>query len=209
VRERPARYACWKGFLPLYLQALSLPHRTLKDAASAALEVETRWASRPKAGLPPPGGYKGGGGQAVGRRWKAVGSPLAGALEGRWKGVGRTIVPIMSAVPNKRSYDKHPIVFAVGSPESVRSSVWRLWVRNDDVYFGAIEALTGFKVSLHQSGVWRAAFVKSLDKDANIDRAAKKWARPSEAEPGITHALSVVISPIAPHRPFEGSSRFS
>ena len=52
-------------------------------------------------------------------------------------------------VEHKKSFDKHPLIAAIGSPEDARSSVWRVWVRKDDVYFGAQESLSGFKVSLH------------------------------------------------------------
>jgi hypothetical protein len=67
----------------------------------------------------------------------------------------------------KKSYDKHPLLVAVGSSDDVRSSIWRLWVRKNDVYFGTTDSLPAFKVSLHQSDqseIWRIALVRSLDE---------------------------------------------
>jgi hypothetical protein len=55
------------------------------------------------------------------------------------------------------------------------------------------------KVSLHESGRWRLAFTESYVQShperltESGDRAAVKWARPPEAQPGWTHALSVVV----------------
>jgi hypothetical protein len=49
-----------------------------------------------------------------------------------------------------KNYDAEPILAAFGSPEHPRSSVWRLWVQKDEVYFGARTFLGGFKVSLHE-----------------------------------------------------------
>jgi len=106
--------------------------------------------------------------------------------------------------PKKKSFDKHPLIAAVGSPEDARSSVWRVWVWKDDVYFGVEGSLSAFKVSLHQSGLWRAAFVRSLADGA--DRAALKWKRPQPNQSGLIHAVVVAVSPIRPAKPFKPRS---
>jgi hypothetical protein len=106
--------------------------------------------------------------------------------------------------PTKKPYDRKPLLVAVGSPDDVRSSIWRLWIQNEDaVYFGTQDTLPAFKISLHKSGIWRAAFVKSLDKTTNTDRAVKKWKRPNANHDGMTSAVAVVISPIPPREPCE------
>jgi hypothetical protein len=87
--------------------------------------------------------------------------------------------------------------FAAGSPDGNRSGIWRFWTQasNDDVYFAARAAASDFKVSLHQSGRWRAGFTKPdspfLPKGA--DRAVHKWSRPAELAPGWTRAFEVGI----------------
>lgn len=96
-----------------------------------------------------------------------------------------------------------PIIVAVGSPDDLRSSVWRLWVQGDEVYFGARGALGFFKVSLHKSGKWRVAKVSSLDRpDKNTDRVFIKWRRPAEFAPGLTNGVMALISFMPPERPF-------
>jgi len=94
--------------------------------------------------------------------------------------------------------------FAVGSPESIQSWVWRMWVHRDDVYLGARNALTSFKVSLHQSDIWRIAFVNELERgDEETDRVIFKWERPEEFTPGWTPSIGILISSIEAKRPLE------
>jgi hypothetical protein len=104
----------------------------------------------------------------------------------------------------RKAFDKKPLIVAAGSPDDVRSSIWRLWIQGDDIYFGTRDTLPAFKISLHQSGIWRAAFVKKLEgADSDKDRAVKKWPRPAEFNTGMTNAVAVVISSIPPRRAFE------
>ncbi len=96
------------------------------------------------------------------------------------------------------------IRFAVGSPEDIQSWVWRMWVKGDDVYLGARDALTTFKVSLHKSNIWRIAFVKDLElEDKESDRVIMKWKRPGEFAPGWTPSIGILISSIKPQYSFE------
>ena len=102
------------------------------------------------------------------------------------------------------SKESQTIRFAVGSPNDVRSYVWRLWVTGNEVYLGARDLLRAFKVSLHHSGVWRVAEVENLEaRDTNKDRLIFRWRRPREFRPGCTSSLAVVISPIEPKDPFD------
>jgi len=93
--------------------------------------------------------------------------------------------------------------FAVGTAQSVESSIWRMWVNGNDVYLGAREALRAFKVSLHQSGIWRIAWVADLNRpDSASDRVIVRWNRPSEFAPGWTPSVGILLSSIQPARPF-------
>jgi hypothetical protein len=98
---------------------------------------------------------------------------------------------------------KKPIIVAVGSPDDLRSLVWRLWVQGDEIYFGARDMLQSTKVSLHKSGIWRIAWVRSLNsQDKSTDRVAVKWRRPDEFAPGLINGVMVLVSPFQPEHPF-------
>ncbi len=120
------------------------------------------------------------------------------------------VIPSEISAPSrmsKQTYSKEPLLVAIGTHDDVRSSIWRLWVYKDDVYFGTAEGSQAFKFSLHKSGIWRAAFVRSLDKDGRTDRAAKKWDRPSAGAGGMTSAIAVVAAPSGPSKPFTSRRR--
>ena len=105
----------------------------------------------------------------------------------------------MSVRPKPNTYR-----FAVGTPQSVESSIWRMWVHGNDVYLGAREALRAFKVSLHESGIWRIAWVEDLKRpDSASDRVIVKWNRPGEFAPGWTPSVGIVLSSVQPARPFK------
>jgi hypothetical protein len=100
---------------------------------------------------------------------------------------------------------RHPeaIRFAVGTPADVRSWVWRMWAHRDEIYIRARDALTVFKVSLHNSGVWRIAFVADLERDdAASDRVITRWKKPGEFAPGWTPSVGIVVSWVHPRQPF-------
>ena len=102
------------------------------------------------------------------------------------------------------SKELNTLRFAVGSPDNVQSSIWRLWVdRKNDVYLGARALLEMIKISLHQSGIWRIAFVKKLESaDEKSDRVILKWQRPSANAQGWTPSIGIYISPILANQPF-------
>jgi hypothetical protein len=96
---------------------------------------------------------------------------------------------------------KPAIRTAMGSPDDVRSCVWRLWVQGDEVYFGATLLLKAVKVSLHKTGIWRIAMTDSWDRpDKTTDRVLAKWRRPPEYAPGLTGAVIVYFYPELPMR---------
>lgn len=95
------------------------------------------------------------------------------------------------------------IRFAVGIPENIQSWIWRMWVQRDEVYMGARNALTAFKVSLHKSNVWRIAFVANLEREDNkSDRVIVKWNRPWEFSPGWTASIGILVSSVQAQHPF-------
>jgi hypothetical protein len=93
--------------------------------------------------------------------------------------------------------------FAVGTPQDIQSWIRRMWVHRDEVYIGARDALTVFKVSLHNSGIWRIAFVADLEREeADSDRVIVKWNKPDEFVTGWTPSVGILVSSIRPQRPF-------
>lgn len=72
------------------------------------------------------------------------------------------------------------------------------------MYLGARNALTAFKVSLHQSNIWRIAFVSELERqDSDTDRVIFRWQRPGEFAPGWTPSIGILVSSIEAARPFK------
>jgi hypothetical protein len=85
--------------------------------------------------------------------------------------------PPGTVLPLKRS----PVRFAVGTPMGPSTSSWKLWVRKDDIYVACRDNFSGFKVSLHASGIWRVGFTRefALERTDIVpegqDRVMKKW----------------------------------
>lgn len=100
------------------------------------------------------------------------------------------------------SSKKNTIRFAVGTPDDPQSWIWRFWVHKDEVYLGAKDALQVFKVSLHNSGIWRVAFVKELNSKDNVnDRVILRWKKPEEFIHVWTPSIALLVSSIKPQRP--------
>lgn len=105
----------------------------------------------------------------------------------------------VSNTASSRSSNRSVVRFAVGKPEGPRSSVWRLWTHNNEVYLSPWSVGADAKVSLHSSGDWRDAFTKEhvakgspfvvSDQDRTLDR----WKRPAEFVPGATKAYMIVV----------------
>lgn len=89
------------------------------------------------------------------------------------------------------------IRFAVGNVDDVRSSIWRLWANKADVYLGARTTLGAMKISLHASGICRAAVVSPTPRPP-----LAKWKRPPTTAPGFTRLFSVVVPPYLVTGPF-------
>lgn len=95
--------------------------------------------------------------------------------------------------------DLDAIRFCIGPWKGRYSSVWRIWGEKDaDVYMG-VSALLGYlKISLHESGKFRVAFVgdynqKLVDegKAPDTDRAFLKWDKIEVEDGTIMQALDI------------------
>lgn len=102
----------------------------------------------------------------------------------------------MSQVPVDHEY-----FFAVGSPETVMSSVWRIWTwpGKSDIYFSEKGSVGSFKVSLHQDGTYRIGFANQFVREQrargnwNIrNRLTDKWIAP-EVKHGIQMPFCLLI----------------
>lgn len=96
------------------------------------------------------------------------------------------------------------ITVAVGSPDDLRSSIWRLWVQGDEVYFGAQQMLPTLKVSLHKSGTWQIAWNKKQPKEKT--RIICRWRRPPPLRNGLVDGVGVLIDPYFPKEPFRNKA---
>jgi len=104
--------------------------------------------------------------------------------------------------PVRRATKGTALRFAVGEPGR-RSTVWRLWANagTDDVYLASRQTAGEMKVSLHQSGDWRAQIVEP-DRAKTVHFGARsveggrilhRWRRPEPNAVGWTHALTIVL----------------
>jgi hypothetical protein len=91
-----------------------------------------------------------------------------------------------------------PLRFALGSATGARSNVWCVFGSKnfDDVYVGARDMLPVAKLSLHQSGLWRRAYIEDLAVKIlppDEDRVLNRWERPTPFADGWLHAVSIII----------------
>lgn len=86
--------------------------------------------------------------------------------------------------------------FGIYDETGAKSSIWKLWVSKNDVYF-AVRPLSGLlKVSLHESGQWQCSFSSEYTAKLDVPNQARhleKWNRPKEISPGITLAIKVIV----------------
>lgn len=88
--------------------------------------------------------------------------------------------------------------FAVGTPERLVSSVWRLWGKGDDLYLGMRSSLGIAKISFHQSGICRYAQVSTAPRPA-----IQTWRRKTPGSPGQDFLFKIIVA----NRPY--AERFS
>lgn len=105
--------------------------------------------------------------------------------------------------PAVKAGAKVALRFAVGWPRR-RGAVWRLWAapRSDELYLASRPSAGEFKVSMHESGDWRAQIVNpSKPKktrfraiDVPFDgRILARWRRPEPNNAGWIHALGILV----------------
>lgn len=91
--------------------------------------------------------------------------------------------------------------FATGSADGLRSSVWRIFRRNNEVYVAPRSVANAMKLSLHSSRVCRFAvteqhyqWMAEQGLEQPPDRLLVKWNRPETPEYG-TLLLATIIMP--------------
>jgi hypothetical protein len=92
--------------------------------------------------------------------------------------------------------------FVVADGQGHRAGSWKCLTYtgkgNHEVYLACRE-LGVLKVSLHQSGDWRIAWVNGVleqhleDPSVIPSRIFMQWQRPAEIGPGVTHALRIIV----------------
>lgn len=89
--------------------------------------------------------------------------------------------------------------FGVGEADGRRSSTWRVMAgpNKRDVYLSPRAAFSTFKLSLHQSGIWRFAYTEAGAKAQNLpperNRLIQRYPLPNEVAPGWRMAASIMI----------------
>lgn len=77
----------------------------------------------------------------------------------------------------------HVFRFALGSPESPRSAVWRLWTKDNDTHASVVTPRGELVLTVYPTGRWRIA----LGKDVS------RWNRPPEFRPGWTRGPEIIL----------------
>lgn len=96
------------------------------------------------------------------------------------------------------------IYIAVGSPESERSSVWKFWVQNNEIYILSRMFGRDSKVSLHKSGTcqWSLTdhWVQAEHDRKNADRHMARWhiERPTGTEAQHIFRVHIPVSELRP-----------
>lgn len=106
----------------------------------------------------------------------------------------------LSAMASKESA---VIRVAVGTRDSLRSSVWRLWTHKGELYLAARSFASFSKFSFHKSGINRYAVNAEIERENSLsDRVFHKWRRGPEMYPGWTEGFGVLIPPRITQQPF-------
>jgi hypothetical protein len=114
------------------------------------------------------------------------------------------------------------IRICIGPWKGRYSSMWRIWgsSNSDDIYLAVRSLAQSLKISLHQSGDFRAAFTEQYStkitkegKDRKFDRAFMKWTKIPVPEGTIMQALDIhfpleALSLVTQPRPIKGRKQF-
>jgi hypothetical protein len=92
---------------------------------------------------------------------------------------------------------KQEVRIAVGSPTDPRSTVWKFFVKNNDIYIVSGMFENNCKISLHESGECQFSgtrtWVLAEPGRRNAERHIKKWKSPRPSSDASTHVLQIVI----------------
>lgn len=89
---------------------------------------------------------------------------------------------------------KHTLRVGIGTPEEPYVPGWTFTSSKNDVYLSSRINHGTFKLSLHGSGVWVAAFSTESGVEIEGNRRAHRWRRPTEEfAPGYVLGPSIMI----------------
>jgi hypothetical protein len=103
------------------------------------------------------------------------------------------------------------IRFAVSSTDQ-RAATWKCWnfSNSSDVYLACRELGGALKVSLHESGTWRLAYLEDFFQESMPDKAddrlIMRWPKPPEIAPGYIIAVQIYTPRSSVNTPLENSS---
>jgi hypothetical protein len=95
---------------------------------------------------------------------------------------------------------KREIRFAAGAENGLRSTVWKLYTRSDDIYLQSRMMGADTKISFHKSGCCQFSFTDAWVKKnindrihKNKDRHLRRWEReiPTKGKPSLTFRLVI------------------
>ena len=97
------------------------------------------------------------------------------------------------------------IRFAVTNlPSNERSSTWKCLANKNDIYLMCREMGGSLKISFHESGSWRIAYLKEFFEKSvpgvKKNRVIKEWMRPSAISPDVTMVCRLIIPAAAVSR---------
>ncbi len=87
------------------------------------------------------------------------------------------------------------IRFALGKPDDINSSVWRVWTHNNDIYVAARSILGTIKTSLHEDGNCQTSFTREAtihSEDSLEKRHISRW-KAKKINDGLWRLLDIVI----------------
>lgn len=105
-----------------------------------------------------------------------------------------------ATAPGVLPFTRGPVRFAFGTPETLTSNAWRVWVGSaGDVYLACRDNMRETKVSLHASGRWRMSFTsEAIAKRPDLladgqDRAWEVWDEPPPTLPHTVAAFRLLF----------------
>lgn len=92
---------------------------------------------------------------------------------------------------------KNEVRFAVGEPNGLRSSVWKIWATGSDVYVQSKTMAKSTKISLHQSGICQWSALTEYASESELFRGKSRhigrWKRNEPVGLRLSHLFSIII----------------